>query len=142
MLNCHTFVVTGSKPWTTIHPLVIGTELEMLDLCPVKLIHLGQYMFSKLIPKQRQLLTDPNILTMPPTKSSAIPASLIQFLREEESDKMDKPASVPTLTLPCANTDNLSKDQVIQKENDKTTSEPTMISDDRSKDQVNQKEKN
>ena len=25
MLNMHTFVVTGSKPWTTIHPSVIGT---------------------------------------------------------------------------------------------------------------------
>ena len=70
-----------------------------------------------------------------------IPASSIQFLREEQSDKMDKPASVPMLTLPCANTDDLSKDQVNQKENDKTASEPTMISDDRSKDQVNQTEK-
>ena len=41
MLNCHTFLITGSKPWTTIHPSVVGMELELLDLCPVKLLHLG-----------------------------------------------------------------------------------------------------
>ena len=50
-MNMHTFIVTGSKPWTTIHPDMIGTELEMLDLCPAKLIHLGEYIFGRLIPK-------------------------------------------------------------------------------------------
>ena len=51
MLSRHTFVVTGSKPWRTIHLDVIGTELELLDLCPVKLFHLTDYRLARLWPQ-------------------------------------------------------------------------------------------
>ena len=124
MLNVHTFVVTGSKPWTTFHQSVIGTEMEMLDLCPVKLIHLGQYMFGKQVPKQTQSLTDSNLTTSPPTQPSMIPGSSTQFLREELSDKKDKSTSVPTLTMPSATSQDPMKDQANAK--DKTASEPTL----------------
>ena len=72
MLNVYTFVVTGSKLWTTIHLDMKGTELEMLDLCPMKLVHLGDYKFRKFIPKQHQpsvttsVVINP-VVPLPPT---------------------------------------------------------------------------
>ena len=38
MLKVHSFVVTKHCPWTTIDSSVQGTALEMLHLCPVKLV--------------------------------------------------------------------------------------------------------
>ena len=98
MLNMHTFVVTGSKPWTTIHPSVIGTELVMLDLCPVKLIHLGQYLFGKLVPKQ------PETNSSMPVYADAIPGTSVQELKQpiplSTSVDNDITASEPNLPKP------------------------------------------
>ena len=38
MLNIHSFVVTKHRPWTMVDASVKGTSLEMLHLCPVKLV--------------------------------------------------------------------------------------------------------
>ena len=93
MLNCHTFVVTGSKPWTTIHPSVIGTELELLDLCPVKLLHLGQYTFGLLVKKHEPLVTH----SKPP---NWIPETMdLMHAEQSACEVQNKPASVPTSTV-------------------------------------------
>ena len=132
MLNVHTFVVTGSKPWTTIHPSVTGTEMEILDLCPMKLIHLGQYMFGKLVPKQTQSVIDSYLTTLPLTSPSAMPGTSSQVLMKEPSDGINKTASEPTLTLPptCPSVIPGTSSQVLMKEpaniKDKTASEPTL----------------
>ena len=110
MLNCHTFVITGSKPWTTIHPSVIGTELELLDYCPVKLLHLGQYTFGKLVQKQKQLLPDSDPLSWmqaepsacetqkDPTHSMTLSADHAS-VNQASSDVVER-ASQPILQLP------------------------------------------
>ena len=48
MLNVHSFVVTKHRPWTTVNASVQGTELEILNLCPVKLMFLGDNRFGRL----------------------------------------------------------------------------------------------
>ena len=95
MMNLHTFVVTGSKPWTTIHPNVIGTELEMLDLCLVKLIHLGQYMFGWLVPKLYQAL-----VPAPLPLNTMIGGTSSQVHGDEPTQETDGQTSVPPLALP------------------------------------------
>ena len=98
MLNVHTFVVTGSKHWTTIHLSVIGTELEMLDLCPVKLIHLGQYLFGKLVPKQSETNSSMLVYTDAiPGTSTQEPKQSIPLSTPVDNDI---PAHEPKLPLP------------------------------------------
>ena len=41
MLSIHSFVVTKHCPWTTVDASVKETSLEILHLCPVKLVFLG-----------------------------------------------------------------------------------------------------
>ena len=48
MLNVHSFVVTKNHPWTTIDSSVQGTALEILHLCPVKLVFLGDNRYGRL----------------------------------------------------------------------------------------------
>ena len=51
MLNVHSFVVTKNRPWTTVDSSVKGTVMEILRLCPVKLVYLGDNNFGRLWPK-------------------------------------------------------------------------------------------
>ena len=46
MLNVHSLVITKHRLWTTIDSSVQGTELQILHLCPVKLVFLGDNRFS------------------------------------------------------------------------------------------------
>ena len=48
MLNVHSFVVTKHRPWTTIDSSIRGTALEILHLCPVKLVFLGDNRYGRL----------------------------------------------------------------------------------------------
>ena len=56
MLNVHSFVVTKNRPWTTVDSSVNGSVMEILRLCPVKLVYLGDNNFgrlwSKIIPSK------------------------------------------------------------------------------------------
>ena len=47
MLNIHSFIVTKHCPWTTVER-VQGRVLEILHLCPVKLVFLGDNRYGKL----------------------------------------------------------------------------------------------
>ena len=51
MLNVHSFVVTKNRPWTMVDSSVNGTVMEILRLCPVKLVYLGDNNFGRLWPK-------------------------------------------------------------------------------------------
>ena len=51
MLNVHSFIVTKNRPWTTVDSSVNGTVMEILRLCPVKLVYLGDNNFGRLWPK-------------------------------------------------------------------------------------------
>ena len=51
MLNVHSFVVTKNRPWTTVDSSVNGSEMEILRLCPVKLVYLSDNNFGRLWPK-------------------------------------------------------------------------------------------
>ena len=70
----------------------------MLDLCPVKLIHLGQYLFRKLVPKQPE--TNSSMLVY----ADAIPGTSTQEPKQpiplSTPIDNDIPASEPTLPIP------------------------------------------
>ena len=42
------FIVTKHHPWTTIDSSIRGTALEILHLCPVKLVFLGDNRYGRL----------------------------------------------------------------------------------------------
>ena len=48
MLNVHIFVVTKNRPWTMVDASVNGTVMEILRLCPVKFVYLGDNNFGRL----------------------------------------------------------------------------------------------
>ena len=48
MLSIYSFVVTRHHPWTTVDASVKETSLEILHLCPVKLVFLGDNQYSRL----------------------------------------------------------------------------------------------
>ena len=60
MLQIHSFIVTKNRPWTTVDASVRGTDMEILHLCPVKLVYLGENRFGRLWRKLRQ---DPPVST-------------------------------------------------------------------------------
>ena len=51
MYGVHTCVVTKSKPWTTVVNTFQGTDIDVLKLCQVKLVYLGNHKYGKLVPK-------------------------------------------------------------------------------------------
>ena len=52
MYGVHTCVVIKSKPWTTVSNTFQGTDIDILKLCQVKLVYLGNHKYGKLIPKE------------------------------------------------------------------------------------------
>ena len=60
MLQIHSFIVTKNRPWTTVDASIRGTNMEILHLCPVKLVYLGENRFGRLWRKLRQ---DPLVST-------------------------------------------------------------------------------
>ena len=60
MLQIHSFIVTKNRPWTTVDASVRGTDMEILHLCPVKLVYLGENRFGRL---WRKLRHDPPVST-------------------------------------------------------------------------------
>ena len=51
MYGVHSCVVTKSKPWTTVASTFQGTDIDVLKLCQVKLVYLGNHQYGKLVPK-------------------------------------------------------------------------------------------
>ena len=51
MYGVHTCIVTKSKPWTTVSNTFQGSDIDVLKLCQVKLVYLGNDKYGRLIPK-------------------------------------------------------------------------------------------
>ena len=51
MYSVHTCIVTKSKPWTTVLNTFQGSDIDVLKLCQVKLVYLGNDKYGRLIPK-------------------------------------------------------------------------------------------
>ena len=51
MYGVHSCVVTKSKLWTTVANTFHGTDIDVLKLCQVKLVYLGNHKYGKLVPK-------------------------------------------------------------------------------------------
>ena len=48
MLKVHSFIVTKHCPWTTVDASMQGTPMDILHMCPVKLVYLGDNRFGRL----------------------------------------------------------------------------------------------
>ena len=48
MLGVHTCVITGNRPWTTVNPNFGGNLEDVLNLCHVNLLYLGEKKFARL----------------------------------------------------------------------------------------------
>ena len=51
MYGVHSCVVTKFKLWTTVANTFRGTDIDVLKLCQVKLVYLGDHKYGKLVPK-------------------------------------------------------------------------------------------
>ena len=61
----HTVVITSTKPWTTVHPDVIVTDIyHLLDICGIRLLFLGNCKFGRLHDRPRNC-NNPVILNPP-----------------------------------------------------------------------------
>ena len=51
MIGIHCCILTRSKPWTTVSSTYRGTEMDVLKLCQIRLVYLGNDRFGRLFPK-------------------------------------------------------------------------------------------
>ena len=61
MLKVHSFMVTKHRPWTMVDSSIQGTILEILHLCPVKLVFLGDNRYGRL---WRKVVPTQNVSTL------------------------------------------------------------------------------
>ena len=79
MYGVHSCVVTKSKPWTTVASTFQGTDIDVLKLCQVKLVYLGNHKYGKLVPKVyvgQSLYMTPNFNFTSMTQQPPLPPSL------------------------------------------------------------------
>ena len=116
MYGVHSCIVTKSKPWTTVANTFQGTDIDVLKLCQIKLIYLGNNRYGKLIPKdyigQSSYVTpNYNIPSMtqgpapPSTKKSQVPTlvqeletanALLDVHESNEKDMVNTDTAIPT----------------------------------------------
>ena len=79
MYGVHSCVVTKSKPWTTVANTFQGTDIDILKLCQVKLVYLGNHKYGKLVPKDyvsQSLYVTPNFNFASMTQQLSLPSTL------------------------------------------------------------------
>ena len=84
MYGIHSCVVTKSKPWTTVANTFQGSDIDVLKLCQVKLVYLGNHKYGKLIPKE--FIGQSSYVTPSFNKASML--------------HLPPPPPLPTLTVP------------------------------------------
>ena len=52
MIGVHCCILTRTKPWTTVSSSFRGTEMDVLKLCQIRLVYLGNDKFGCLFPKE------------------------------------------------------------------------------------------
>ena len=106
MLNVHSFIVTKHRPWTTIDSSVRGTALEILHLCPAKLVFLGDNRYGrlwcKIVPTQPVSTHQTRLLPIFPNAQPILQEPAPPSLTELETAEMlltmqDSQPSVNTL---------------------------------------------
>ena len=138
MLSIHSFVVTKHCPWTPVDASVKGTSLEILHLCPVKLVFLGDNRYGRLwhnlqtaqhvstyqtdllpvFPDTQPLETDsaPPTLTELETAETLLTMHAAQAIEVDQSDHMTSNA-VLELQEPIMTTGSQASDFVIDRSN-------------------------
>ena len=106
MLSIHSFIVTKHRPWTTMDASVQGTSLEILHLCPIKLVFLGDNRYGrlwrKLQPTQRVSTYQTTLLpvfpdtqlmetdTAPPTQTELETAKTLLTMQSAQPTEVDQ----------------------------------------------------
>ena len=116
MYGVHSCIITKSKPWTTVANTFQGTDIDVLKLCQIKLIYLGNNRYGKLVPKdyigQSSYVTaNFNILSMtqepapPPSAKPQVPTlaqeletanTLLDLHESNKKDRVNKSTATPT----------------------------------------------
>ena len=52
MIGVHCCILTRTKPWTTVSNSFRGSEMDVLKLCQIRLVYLGNDKFGRLFPKE------------------------------------------------------------------------------------------
>ena len=74
MANVHTIILTRSKPWTTLDSAIQCTSIsQLMDLCNVKLVYLGNNEFGRLR-KRPANCTNPLVVNLPVFPSPEVPS--------------------------------------------------------------------
>ena len=73
MANVHTVILTRSKPWTTLDSAVQCSNIfQLIDLCAVKLVYLGNNEFGRLC-KRPENCTNPIVVNLPVFPTPELP---------------------------------------------------------------------
>ena len=75
LANVHTVILTRSKPWTTLDSAVQCVDIfQMIELCDVKLVYLGNNEFGRLC-RRPQNCTNPLVVNLPVFPSPEVPST-------------------------------------------------------------------
>ena len=134
MCGVHSGVVTKSKLWTTVDNTYDGMDIDVLKLCQVKLVYLGNDKFGKLIPKdyvgQSSYVTPtfnlPSMVQQPPpvTPAQPLPSSMTTTTTSEqeletaeallELHSSNKTRNTMNLTTPASHPENIdAMDKIV-----------------------------
>ena len=97
MLQIHSFIVTKNRPWTTVDASIHGTDMEILHLCPVKLVYLGENRFGRL---WRKLWWDPPVSknqTNQPAFPDMIPPPIISIPAPPTREELETAETLLTM---------------------------------------------
>ena len=125
MLNMHSFIVTKNLPWTTVDASVSGTVMEIIGLCPVKLVYLGDNNFGRLWPKvistkevsTNQTNTAPVFLDPQPLVTVPAPPILAELETAQALVTLQEPVSDDTVTMSALDMKPGKDDLLLQEPN-------------------------
>ena len=123
MLNVHSFVITKNRPWPTVDASVNSTVMEILRLCPVKLVYLGNNNFGRLWPKliplkdvsTNQTNTVPVFPDSQPLVTIPAPPTLAELETAQALVTLQKHIGDEPTTMPVPNM-NLGKNELLLQE--------------------------
>ena len=106
----HTVIITNTKPWTTVHPdVTIVDTYQLLDMCDVKLIFLGNRKFGRLRPRPKEC-NNP-IVYNPPVFPGSEPPSIRELETAESLLMMQNQNQNPDELLPHDSTQSSDVDR-------------------------------
>ena len=136
MLNVHSFVVTKNRPWTMVDSSVNGSVMEILRLCPVKLVYLSDNNFGRLWPKlipskdvsTNQTNTVPIFLDSQPLVTIPAPPTLAELETAQALVTLQKHIGDEPTTTPVPNMKLGNNELLLQEPNVLPVPETTYFS--------------